>query len=206
MKAHSSGERRTDPGSVSTTFLDRLRQQDTEAWQRLDYLFRPVVLNWCLRAKLSEADAQDVCQEVFRAVVKHLNHFQRRKPGDSFRCWLWRITQNKICDHWRKTNPCPKGKGGTTFHEQLENIPDAAPPAISEEESRLLFQRALQLLQGEFGERTWQAFYQVVVEGRPVAEVARELGVKRGTVYVAKSRVLQRLREEFSDILEEINI
>jgi DNA-directed RNA polymerase specialized sigma24 family protein len=48
-----------------------------------------------------------------------------------------------------------------------------------------------------FEDRTFQAFWRVAVDGRSAEEVAEELGMKVGAVYTAKSRVLNRLREEF---------
>jgi RNA polymerase sigma-70 factor (ECF subfamily) len=46
-----------------------------------------------------------------------------------------------------------------------------------------------------FEERSWQAFWRVVVEGQRLADVAAELGLTRNAVYIAKSRILRRLRE-----------
>jgi RNA polymerase sigma-70 factor (ECF subfamily) len=57
------------------------------------------------------------------------------------------------------------------------------------------------LIRSEFEERTWRAFWGVAVDDRPAAEVAAELGMSPGAVYIAKSRVLRRLREEFRDLL-----
>jgi len=62
--------------------------------------------------------------------------------------------------------------------------------------------RALEFIRGEFHERTWEAFWKVVVEGRTADDVAADLDMKPGTVLVAKSRVLLRLRRELGDIGE----
>ncbi len=43
----------------------------------------------------------------------------------------------------------------------------------------------------------------MAVEGCQAADVAAELGMSVGAVYVAKSRVLKRLREEFRDLFSE---
>ena len=65
---------------------------------------------------------------------------------------------------------------------------------------RGLFERALELIRGEFEERTWHAFWLTAVEDHPTGEVALELVMTPGAVRVAKSRVLRRLREELSEI------
>ncbi len=67
---------------------------------------------------------------------------------------------------------------------------------------RHLVSRALQLMQAEFAPRTWKACWEHVAAGRPAAEVAAELGISVGSVYVAKSRVMARLRQELAGLLD----
>ena len=47
----------------------------------------------------------------------------------------------------------------------------------------------------EFQASTWQAFWLTAVEGKPADEAARITRLSPGAVYVAKSRVLARLKE-----------
>src|SRR5262245_4007027 len=85
-------------GSTASTLLRKVRGQTPGAWERLFDLYSPLVYHWARQAGLQEADAADVVQEVFRSVVLHLPGFRRERPGDSFRGWLWTITQNKLHD------------------------------------------------------------------------------------------------------------
>jgi RNA polymerase sigma-70 factor (ECF subfamily) len=71
-----------------------------------------------------------------------------------------------------------------------------------EGEEAAVYQRALELIQHEFEPRTMQAFLKLVVEGKSPQAVADELGMSKGAVYTAKSRVLARLRKEFEDLLD----
>ena len=80
---------------------------------------------------------------------------------------------------------------------------EEADPSGEEEERKILYRRAVEFLRKEFEERTWQAFWQVAVEERPPSDGASELGMSVNAVYLAKSLVLRRLREEFADLLEE---
>jgi RNA polymerase sigma-70 factor (ECF subfamily) len=198
----------TGGGAESATpasLLQRLQGDDADAWPRLLRLHGPTVEGWCRHAGLSAEDAADVGQEVFQAVARHIAGFRRERPGDSFRGWLWTVTQNKIRDHWRRQQDRARAAGGTSAQALLLQIPgadsaadDAAPPPAGAGD---LYRRALQLIQAEFAERTWQAFWRVAVEDQAPAAVAAALGMTPGAVYIAKSRVLKRLREEFADLL-----
>ena len=65
-----------------------------------------------------------------------------------------------------------------------------------------LYRRALKLVQEEFEERTWKAFWGVAVDQRAPADLADELRMSVNAVYIAKSRVLRRLRQELGDLLD----
>ncbi len=62
-----------------------------------------------------------------------------------------------------------------------------------------MHRRALELIRSEFEERSWQAFCRVVVEGQSPADVAAALGMTRNAVYIAKARILRRLRETLGE-------
>jgi RNA polymerase sigma-70 factor (ECF subfamily) len=195
-----------DQGQTSLGLLQRARAREPGAWARLADLYEPLVDHWCRRAGLQPADGADVRQEVFLAVASHLGEFRAAaEGGTTFRGWLRVITANKIRDHWRRGDPVP-GAGGDEAQRRLESVPDAGPldsdPGALAEESGLLYRRALELVAREFGDRTWRAFWRLVIAGKAAADVAAELGTTTNAVYLAKSRVLARLREEFTGLLE----
>jgi RNA polymerase sigma-70 factor (ECF subfamily) len=195
-----------DGTSISTTLLSQLQSGSQDGWRRLDHLFRPTVVAWCRGAGLASEVAEDLTQEVFLAVAGHIQSFRRQRPGDSFRGWLWRITQNKIRDHFRRAPQQAASPGGTAFQERLRQVAEElslshTPPPMEGEEAAV-YQRALELIQHEFEPRTMQAFLKLVVEGKSPQAVADELGMSKGAVYTAKSRVLARLRKEFEDLLD----
>jgi RNA polymerase sigma-70 factor (ECF subfamily) len=191
--------------STSSSLLGRARSQDAAAWQRLVDLYGPLVYQWCRRQHLRPEDRADVFQEVFRAVATHLQTFRMDRPGDTFRGWLLTITHNKIRDHFRRRQQQVQAVGGSDPLWQLAHVAD--PVAGQEEasdavEQSAFFRRALQLIWDEFEDRTWEAFWRVVVDGQASADVAAALGISLNAVYKAKSRVLQRLRQELSGLLE----
>jgi RNA polymerase sigma-70 factor (ECF subfamily) len=188
---------------TSGSLLDRLRRDEATAWDRLITLYAPLVMHWCRRAGLQEHDAADIFQEVFQSVAAHVGGFRKEGAGDTFRGWLRTIARNKIHDHFRRRDREPPGAGGSAAQAWLAQLP--APPPLEQDDAedqaeRRLFERALKAIRDQFEERTWSAFWRTAVEGRPPRDVAAELAMTPGAVRVAKSRVLQRLREELGDL------
>jgi RNA polymerase sigma-70 factor (ECF subfamily) len=192
--------------ATSLSLLERARANDKAAWERLDSLYGPLVESWCLRARLQEADVKDVRQDVFTAVFRKIGDFRRDRPGDTFRGWLRTITQSKIADHWRLARAEPPGQGGSDAVTQMQQVPtpetsDSGNSSDVEEINRL-HRRALDLIRHDFEERSWQAFWRVVIEEQRPQDVAADLGMTVNAVYLAKGRVLGRLREEFGELLD----
>jgi RNA polymerase sigma-70 factor (ECF subfamily) len=184
--------------------LERLKADDAEAWDRLVVLYAPMVYRWCRRWDLRDQDIADILQDVFQAVATHIATFRKEHPGDTFRGWLRTITHSKVQDYFRRMGREPAGVGGTDAQIRLASLPAAAvvddDDSREETAERLLISRGLDLIRGEFAERTWKAFWATAVEGRETRDVALELGMSPGAVRVAKSRVLQRLRAELGDV------
>jgi RNA polymerase sigma-70 factor (ECF subfamily) len=197
----------TDPpgGGTSLTLLERLRADEPDAWQTVVRLYTPLVFYWCAGHGVRGADADDVSQEVFRAVAAGLSEFRRDRPGDTFRGWLRGITRNKLRDYFRRQGRAPQAAGGTDVMRQLHEVPDAAAAPTEEDDPAAevngLYRRALELVRGEFEEKTWHAFWLTVVEGRSPVDIAADLAVTPAAVRKAKSRVLHKLKERFGDLI-----
>lgn len=195
---------RPDLRGTSLTLLERVRANEADAWSRLVHLYAPMIRYWCLRGGLQETDADDVVQEVCRSAMAGLPEFRRDRPGDTFRGWLRVITRNTLALHFRRTGRHPSAPGGSEAFARLHELADSRidlPDDDSPVELQGLYRRALELVRGEFEERTWQMFWLTVVEDRPPADVAAQFGVTAVAVRKAKSRVLRRLREEIGDVI-----
>ena len=209
MKDRSVDPGAPDPGGqpprsgTPSSLLDRLRAPgDDAAWRRLWDLYGPTVVDWCRGAGLSAEDAADVRQEVFRTVAQGIATFRRDRPGDSFRGWLYATTRRRIVDHWRQTGRQPRAAGGTDAQDRLAQLPaEGSASGAGPTDPGDLYRRCVALMKTDFEDRTWRAFWAVTLDGRSPVEVAAELGMTPGAVYVAKTRVLKRLREEFGGLL-----
>lgn len=180
------------PGSTSTSLIVRLQKQDRDAWVVMVKLYGPLVYGWCRRRGLQTDDAADISQEVFRAVAAHVNSFD----GKSFRGWLWTITRNKIMDHHRRGEHRPLAVGGSDMQAKLAELPELLDESASNVSAiGGLVKRALDQARPDFTDNTWQAFTSVVMDGQAPADVAAALGMSVNAVFIAKGRVLRRLRD-----------
>lgn len=203
-------EHEPSASSTSRSLLAGARRADPAAWERLAGLYAPLVAFWCRRWGIADQDIPDILQEVFSSVSRHLDRFHKERPADTFRGWLLTIARNKARDHYRRRGQEPVAIGGTEATRRMQQVLDghasddaAASGAAADPDDGAVFNEvlllALESIRGEFHERTWQAFWKVVVEGRAAADVAADLDMRPGTVRVAKSRVLLRLRHELGD-------
>jgi RNA polymerase sigma-70 factor (ECF subfamily) len=178
--------------------LGRLRQPEEQAaWTRFVQLYTPLLLCWVRRWGLQDQDASDVVQEVLVTLVQKLPEFQYN-PERRFRAWLRTVALNKVRDFARRR--ADRGSPEGSLADVI--APDENEELAETEYRQHLVSRALQLMQVEFPPKMWKACWEHVVVGRSVAEVAAELGISEGTVYVAKSRIMSRLRQELEGLLE----
>jgi RNA polymerase sigma factor (sigma-70 family) len=186
--------------STRRSLLIRLRNPgDERAWSEFTEIYGPLVYQLARRRGLQEADAQDLVQEVFRAVAGAIERFDPDPARGSFRGWLSRIARNLIINLLAAQRRHPRGTGDTDMQRLLEERPDPAgeDSALFEAEyRRRLLTWAAERIRGSFSEGAWQAFWQTGVEGRPPKEVADALGMTLGTVYKYKSSVVVRIRRE----------
>jgi len=203
--ADTPQEAHTPPGT-SLTLLQRLRDNQPDAWRTMVQLYTPLIAHWCARGGVRGADAEDVVQEVFRVAATSLDKFRREREGDSFRAWLRGITRNMLLALFRRSDRQPHASGGSDAFVQLQELADAASTVSAEEdppsELQALRLRALELVRGQVEERTWRAFWLTAMEGQSPVDVAASLGVSPTAVRMAKSRVLRRLKEQFGELIQ----
>jgi RNA polymerase sigma-70 factor, ECF subfamily len=138
-------------------------------------------------------------QEVFVVLVQFLPSFHHDSTPGKFRGWLRTIMLNKLRDRKRREARVDKALAQLAPEPVL---PDGAEAFWEAEYRQELARRALRLMQAEFAPTTWKACWETVVQGRATEEIARELGITENAVYVARCRVLRRLREELQGLVE----
>jgi RNA polymerase sigma-70 factor (ECF subfamily) len=193
--------------ATRASLLVRIRDpHDQEAWRQFVDIYASVVYGFARRRGLQDADAADLMQEVLRAVARTASRLDYDPNRGSFRGWLYTVTRNKIYNFLNGQKNHERGSGDSGAQERLEEQAahqDDAASLWDQEYERRLFDWAAEQARTEFQGATWQAFWQTAVEGRSAKEVGDRLGMSLGAVYVAKSRVLARLKELIRQVEEE---
>jgi RNA polymerase sigma-70 factor (ECF subfamily) len=183
--------------TTSVSLLQRLQHSPSSAdWRRFAGLYTPLLFYWAHQLSLQDADAEDLVQEVLSCVWKEISNFQRR-DGKRFRGWLWTITLNYVRRQHRRRQPSQAPMNG----DWAADI-DSLNEMVEEEYQSYLVQRAMQLMRAEFEPSTYEACWEFVAEARPASEVAAQLGLTPNAVYLAKARVLRRLREVLDGLID----
>ena len=198
-----------EPPATRRSLIVKLRDPaDAEAWREFVTLYEPLIYELARRKGLQDADARDLCQEVFRTVAQAIDRWDPDPARGSFRGWLSRIARNLLVNFLTRRPYRLRGSGSTSIQELLEAQPVEDPSATALFESeyrRRLFRWAAGEVRGEFATTTWMAFWKTAVEARAPAEVAAELGLSVGAVYIARSRVLARLRHRIGQLGDEVS-
>ena len=176
--------------------------RDGEAWNQFVEIYSPFVYQYMRRHGLQDADAADVTQEVLRTVVRSVGRFDHNRRAGSFRKWLSSVARSRLSDFVAKRKKQVSASGGTTALETLGQQPaqDDEEEILEREYQKCLFQWAANKVRPQFQESTWQAFWQTYVDGRSCKDVARDLQVSTEAVYMARARVLSRLKEKVRQV------
>jgi RNA polymerase sigma-70 factor (ECF subfamily) len=168
------------------------------AWREFMRLYGPIVYGFARKRGLQDADAADLMQDVMRSVSSAIGNLQYDRHQGTFRGWLFTITRNKIFNYFSARRIRPQASGDTATNRALGAHPDSSDDSdVWElEYQRRLASLAMERVKSEFHETSWRAFCLTAVEGVAAAEAARQVGLSPGAVYVAKSRVLARLKQE----------
>jgi RNA polymerase sigma-70 factor, ECF subfamily len=197
-------ENRSGSPSTSISLLQAALAKDRDAWERIVFLYSPLVERWCRRRHLNSDEVQDIGQDVFLTLYKNLDKFRKDDPGHSFRKWLWTITDHKVLDYFRAKSVQPVA--GLIYEGHLPDVLEAeSESAEAEAHSDLLvlLRRCLEVVRAEFEPRTFEAFW-LVLEGKRPTEVSTLLTMPVGAVYTARSRVTRRLRDVVSELEDNL--
>jgi RNA polymerase sigma-70 factor (ECF subfamily) len=196
-----------DSPSTDLSLLVRVRDpRDHEAWTQFVHAYGPLIYAYARKQGLQDADAADLMQEALRVVAGAVRGLAYDPAKGSFRGWLLAVVRNQLPRFWSRRGRPGEGTGSTSEHLRLQQVPDPAgerDAAWDEEYERRQFAWAAQRVRAQVQEATWQAFWRTAVEGQAAREVAAGLGMSVAAVYLAKSRVMARIKEQIRQLAGE---
>jgi RNA polymerase sigma-70 factor (ECF subfamily) len=193
-----------ESATTRPSLLVRIRdQRDRQAWAEFVQIYAPLVYAFAQKKGLQDADAADLTQEVLRAVARAVPRLEYDPRRGSFRGWLFTIVRNELHDwHARQRG---RGSGDSDQQWRLEQQPARADDQETwdHEYERQLLAWAAERIRRDFQETTWQAFWLTAVQGKSGKEVAAILGMSTAAIYLAKRRVMMRLKEQIAQLQAE---
>ncbi len=192
--------------TTRASLLVRIRDpRDAEAWSQFNRVYGPLIFRFARKHGFQDSDAADLTQEVLREVCRKIRQFDYDRELGRFRGWLLTVARYTLIRMRKAKTRQPGGTGDTATIRKLESVADdsdALEQDWNQEYERTVFEWASRDVRGQVLESTWEAFWRTAVEGRKPIQVARELGMSVGSVYVARNRVLARLKQQISEIDE----
>lgn len=188
----------SDSSTTRPSLILRLRYpDDATAWQEFLEIYQPLVFRIAKSKGLQTADALDMTQEVLVRVARAVNEWDPDPDCGTFRGWISQIARNLVIDYLRAKNKRPQTGNDSAIRQLIEQVPaDCAESQFYDlEHERQVFLWASERVQSQFQTSTWQAFWRTSVQQHSVERVAAELFLTPGAVYIARSRVMARLKQ-----------
>jgi RNA polymerase sigma-70 factor (ECF subfamily) len=184
-----------------SSLLLRLRgERDEQAWAEFLDLYEPLVLRLMRQRGLQECDAHDTTQQVLLRISGAIERYEADGADASFRRWLYRIARNVVITFLTRQSRQPKLLDDRQIAREFESsAANAESELFDQEYQRQVLAWAGEQVRHEFRDPTWRAFVETGINGRAISEVARELGLSPGSIYVARSRIIARLRAKVKE-------
>ena len=163
------------------------RELDIETY--FSYLlqqYEKLVYSICYRTCGNPFDAQDLTQDTFLAVYKHLGTFDRQYE----RAWICRIASNKAIDHMKSRKRLEECKDDEFFTAVVDTR-DGPEDVYIQKETKELVLSVCNQLKSPYREVAYEHFY---LE-KPMTEIAREKDTNLKTVQTRVYRARAQIRK-----------
>jgi RNA polymerase sigma factor (sigma-70 family) len=202
-------------GPSDKNILEQIRRGDTAAWARLVDEYQGRLLRFVVARVPQRADAEDIVQETFTALVRVIGNLQLET---SLETYLFSILRNEIANRYRTRwarrvcliqdvcQPVAGDGRGDSFAWVASSDPSVSWCVSHEEQWQLMRQALTASL------RSWIKGYQDTMKFRELkiadllfycqlsnVDVAKLLRMDEGLVRVIKHRCLKRIRQEITE-------
>lgn len=189
----------TDPTTRVSLILRLNNRQDAEAWEEFVAIYHPMIWRIAKRLGMSDVDASDACQNTMFRLTQVVHKWSPSENNATFRGWLYRVARNCMLRQFEKNIKQAQtisDDESQNYFEQMAAEPDNSDSAYQLEFQRQVFANAAEKVRPTFNNVYWQSFWLTYVKNNDIKDVAKILDTTVSTVYVARSRVLKRIRDE----------
>ncbi len=183
------------------SLIVRLKNEhDQPAWRDFVVAYESFLQRLVARQGVPEHHIADVTQQILIAIGRSVENWKPDDRPESFRRWLTTVSRHVVIKFMTRERRQAGGPGGTEWIQQLRELPSR--PAASEDaryQHELIIWAAEQV-RHEFMETSWSAFWATTIQERTVHEIAAELNVSPGSIYMSRSRIMARIRLKIQEI------
>ncbi len=198
---------KSSPDTRESLILRLPSHGDVEAWEEFISIYEPFLFRFAQRRGLQEADAREIAQSVFLSVAGAIDRWRPDKEKGPFRAWLFRIARNHLLNFIAKNHRI-RATGNSSAADILRGIAanDSQRDEWDEDYRKEMFRLAASQTRESVQSATWEAFWDTAVLGKSTEQVATRLHMTVGAVYIARCRVLAKIRKligewESNDVL-----
>lgn len=202
-----------DVYSTRVTLLDKVRENDENAWNEFCNFYWDLIHGWAMRMGCSESQAKDVFQDTIINLLNRLEGFNYNPEKGCFRAFLKTIVRRRVSDSFRRDKryinaSAFQSEENEDFQLMDQYEHDVQPETLEDDLVWLdsILRQALRSAYSRIDETTYKSFCMYVLEEQPIELVMKKLNIERqGAIYQQKSRFLTILKKEFYRLLDEMD-
>jgi RNA polymerase sigma-70 factor, ECF subfamily len=191
-----------DPKTRPSLIIRLADRADQSAWWSFVETYEPFLNHLVSRQGVPPAHVADVTQQVLIAIAKGVARWRDDGQEASFRRWVCHVARNVVIKFMTQARRVVTPTGGSEALDFLHQQEQPFDPAAEQKYEYELIVWAAERVRAEFAASSWQAFWDTMIQQRSVTEVAKELGISPGSIYMSRSRIIKRLREIIAEVMQ----
>ncbi len=187
------------------TLIRALKTDDDKAWSDFYELYAPIIVNFARKRGCSKELAEDVLQETTMVLMRYLKNFEYDKRKGRFKSLLFKITDSKIIDAFRRSGKISRLENSELFNKMSAS--NGEPYLVGREalwdkewKERILHE-SLQEAKKRVKPRTFKCFVELYLNEKPVRDIAREMKISPNLISQHKFKVMKIITETAKKII-----
>jgi RNA polymerase sigma factor (sigma-70 family) len=165
-----------------------------EAWRRFYARYQPLIERFAAACHVDPADRADCAQQVWvKLLTEVLRGSYDPQLGD-FNHWLYALVRNEVVSMYRKRGSKPAASLSESDLAHAVSTEEDPAAALDRDSTRIAVQEAMQKLQATSDARSYSLIQQYWFEGRPLYQIATDLGLSFEQAKLRHFRMKRKLR------------